>query len=473
MPYHVIIIGSGLGGLVCGAILARAGLKVGILEQAAHPGGCMQSYRREGWLYDTGLHYVGGLDRGEPLHAVFRYLGLLALPWRRMDTDFDHVVIGHRTYCLAGGYDRFVEMLAAEFPHQREALARYAKRLRHITPADMDISAWDYLHSLFSDEQLISVLAAPSFKMAPCRESLPLFSLAHSCNSYIESSWRLQGSGQQIVEQLQHTIEAYGGRIIVHAEVVALRHSDDGRGHLCCRNGDSYEADSIVSDIHPQSLVQMLDPADRRCRHFIRRMQEQPNTYGIFTASLRLRPGTVRYRNHNAYVYDSPDVWALSETDDTIHRVMVSSRYPDDGTGYARQIDLLTPMPWQWCRQWEATRVGHRGEAYATMCRRQAAACVRLAERFIPHLGEAVERCYTSTPLTYRDYLLAPQGNAFGMRKDCRRSLQTFHHVRTPIPHLFLTGQSVMLPGVEGVTMTAIETCRHILGDDYMDRILQ
>ena len=61
MKYDVIIIGSGLGGLECGYILARQGKRVLILEQGNQPGGCLQSYKRKGMSFDTGFHYVGGL----------------------------------------------------------------------------------------------------------------------------------------------------------------------------------------------------------------------------------------------------------------------------------------------------------------------------------------------------------------------------------------------------------------------------
>ena len=74
MKYDVIIIGSGLGGLECGVMLSRSGLSVLVLERQTQPGGCMQSYKRGGLSFDTGLHYSGGLDEGQPLHDTFKRL---------------------------------------------------------------------------------------------------------------------------------------------------------------------------------------------------------------------------------------------------------------------------------------------------------------------------------------------------------------------------------------------------------------
>ena len=73
-----------------------------------------------------------------------------------------------------------------------------------------------------------------------------------------------------------------------------------------------------------------------------------------------------------------------------------------------------------------------------------------------------VEKRYTSTPLTYRDYTHTPCGSAFGLRKDYRNPLMTMLSPRTPVPNLMLTGQNLMLHGVEGVTMTALQTCEEI-----------
>ena len=68
MKYDVVIIGSGLGGLICARQLAQSGRSVLVLERQVQPGGCLQSYRRDNMDFDTGLHYVGGLAEGQPLY---------------------------------------------------------------------------------------------------------------------------------------------------------------------------------------------------------------------------------------------------------------------------------------------------------------------------------------------------------------------------------------------------------------------
>ena len=112
MKYDICIIGGGFGGLICARQLAKEGRSVLLLERQQQLGGCIQSYQRHGKQYDTGLHYVGGLAEGQPLNQLFTELGLMELPWQRLDAEgFDHVTIGNQTYQF-----RDAEMLCGNAP---------------------------------------------------------------------------------------------------------------------------------------------------------------------------------------------------------------------------------------------------------------------------------------------------------------------------------------------------------------------
>lgn len=464
MKYDVIIIGSGLGGLVCARQLAQSGRSVLVLERQTQPGGCLQSYRRGNFEFDTGLHYVGGLAQGQSLHEVFEQLGLMRLPWVRLDADgFDHVTIGRQTFPLCEGFDNFANTLGDYFPQEKTALKKYVDMLRHLPPMEesIEVNAYDWLSSLFRDPLLINVLSATAMKMELRRESLPLFNFAHSMSSYIQSSWRLKGGGNMIIESLVNDIKAYGGDVVCRAEVQELVEQGGRIVAAKCPDGKTYEGRMFISDVHPQLTFGWLKDTYALKGIFRRRINALENTFGMFTASLVLKPDTLPYFNHNKYVFRKANVWTFHEDIGGAGGVMVSCLVPEDGE-YARQIDLLTPMPWTLCKHWADTVVGHRGEIYEQQKQRTADECIRLAERVIPGLRDMVEKCYTSTPLTWRDYTLSPCGSAFGVRKDCRQPLITMLSPKTPIPNLFLTGQSLVLHGVEGVTMTAFKTLEEV-----------
>ena len=471
MKSDVVIIGSGLGGLVCARILAERGKRVTILERHTVAGGCLQSYRRRGISLDTGLHYVGGLAEGHRLHNIFARLGLMDLPWQRMDpAGFDLVTIGGETFAFAEGYQHFADTLADRFPREREALYKYVElmeRADRLPLGDPEVqslcavNAYDYLCETFRDPLLINVLAGNALKGDLQRESLPLFNFLHANSAFVGGgAWRLRGCGDDIVATLQKGIETLGGNVITGAEVNELVETDGRITAARCTNGETYEADTFISDIHPQQTFALVKESKKLSRLFRRRIDMLENSHGMFTVSLEV--SGIPYFNHNKYIYRQANVWEPIPVGDMVDRVMVSCMAkPSVREEGGSVIDLLTPVPLSLFESWADSSVGHRPDGYRQLKEQLAGECLALAASVMPELQrlEALPTMYTSTPLTWRDYTLTPGGSAFGIRKDCHQPLLTMLSPRTPIPNLLLTGQNLMLHGLEGVTMTALQTC--------------
>lgn len=453
----VIIIGSGLGGLVCANLLSKKGLKVLVLERQHQPGGCLQSYRRGTMMYDTGLHYVGGLGEGQPLHDIFQQLGLLSLPWQRLDTDgFDRIMIADREYRFAEGYDNFLETLAKDFPEERDSLQRYIQLMQCTDEVWMQqTNAYDYLNSIIHNPLLLSVLSGACLKMELKRDTLPLFTYVHGNAPFIQSSWRLKGDGNMIVRKLTENFTSQGGELICDAEVEELVEEQGVIRKAVCKNGQDYEAHYFISDAHPSVTLSLVKESQLLKKVYRRRIDNLENTNGMFTAQLLLKPGSIPYFNYNEFLYDGLEAWDGCG-------YMVSCRVPEDGSAYARQIDILTPMNISECTKWTDTCPMRRGSEYLQFKAQKAQQCIAVAERFLPNLHEYVQEVHTSTPLTYRDYNLSPDGSAYGIRKDAAAPLLTVLSPRTSIPNLLLTGQSLMLHGLHGVTMTAMYTTKEI-----------
>ena len=74
MKRKIVIIGSGLGGLSCGVLLAKEGYDVTILEQSSQAGGCLQCFKRKGIKFETGMHFIGSADKGQTLFRLMKAL---------------------------------------------------------------------------------------------------------------------------------------------------------------------------------------------------------------------------------------------------------------------------------------------------------------------------------------------------------------------------------------------------------------
>lgn len=486
----VVIIGAGLGGLQCGYILAKKGFEVTILEQDYVTGGCLQTFSRQRTTFDTGFHYIGALDEGEALHALFSYFDLMSLPWKRLDSEcFDEVVIGGESFAFANGHDRFCETLADRFPHEKAGLQKYVAMLKKVgdnifdrlQPSEKDtfystslfsMSAYKFLQETIQDPLLQKVLSGTSLKMELAATTLPLYTFAQINDSFIRSAWRLQGGGSLISDKLVQSITQMGGVVKTRIAVTSIEEREGKVAGVKTADGNFYAADYVISNAHPAVTVSLMGESRTMRNIYRRRIKSLQNTFGMFTANILLKKDSMPYINRNIFVHRSDaDLWNidLSRTES----VMVSMPASDDATSYAASIDLLSPMSWSDVEAWADAPKGHRGESYVAFKQSKTEQCLQLVEKYVPGLRDAIEYVYTSTPLTYARYTSTAQGSAYGIRKDYNNAMFTVLTSRTPVEGLLQTGQNLNLHGVMGVSMTSLFTCAEVVGIDAIQNELK
>ncbi len=440
--FDVIVIGAGISGLMCANILSRTGLRVLVLEKAPKIGGMLQGFTRRGVSFDTGFHYVGGLGPGESLEWIFRYHRLMDLPWVPLDAS-EEVCLDGKSYRVPCGFDAFVEGMARYFPSEREGLAAYAGALQnlcsHIRDLDFDRlpffeqSAAAFLSETIRDPQLRRVLTSMGPRMEMRPESLPFYEYAQISGSFIESAWRLGAPAVRLAEILADQVRGQGGEIRCGCAVETIA------AQTVTAGGRTFSAPNIISTLPPACTVALAQGLRSSYQHRIQSLEE---TGGMFTAYLELTPGLVPYVNHSVSLDG---------------QVFVHFYPPQKGSGWADRIELMMPLA-----QWPATR----GSGYARWKASLAEQSLALAETRFPGLKRAVKTVCTSSPLTWQRY--TGSASAFGVRKDYRAVLNTVLSCRTPLPGLWLAGQSVALHGLLGVSMTVLNTISQIYGQQLI-----
>lgn len=482
MKYDVCILGSGLGGLECAYILSKNGMRACVVEKNAVLGGCLQSFKRKEQTFDTGFHYVGGLSEGEPLNKLFNYFGLMNLPWVKMDSLFDEIIINNKSYYSAQGHENFIKCLANEFPHQKENLKRYIDVLKNVgdnifdsfNPNTLGLienplftrSAKEFLEETITDPLLREILTGGCLKME-LHENLPLYTFAQINNSFIQSAWRLNGDGSLIVNSLADSIKKCGSEIRRNAEVTELIEENGKISKIIINYEETIEADWIISNIHPSVTISLIKNSETIRKIYRKRMDSLENSFGMFTANIKLKPNSIPHLNRNQYIYKNANQWEYTEG--TTDRILVNY-YGVNDNKFADRIDLITPMTWNEVKNWADKPIGKRGEDYVQMKQKKTEECIKLASSVIENLEEAIDTIYTSTPLSYYTYTNSMQGSAYGVRKDCKNAMQTVLSARTPLSNLLMTGQNLNLHGILGVSMTSCITCAEILG---MNKILE
>jgi phytoene dehydrogenase-like protein len=476
----IVIIGAGLGGLECGYLLSKQGFEVCILEQSKQIGGCLQSFERKGHRFDTGFHYVGGMGEGEVLYRLFEDFNLLNLPWKELDREcFDEVYIDREKYSYVNGYENFAEELSRQFPNQREALHRYAAILKNAQEGLQDFSkmadnptsrelmttsAYNFLQQNFSDERLRNVLSATSLKMDLLADSLPFYLFAQINGTFIQSAWRLVGGGQVIADSLAAGIRSHGGEVRTRARVTGMQVDNERVSRVLINGEEEMTCDLVISDIHPNILFPLLPEGAVRKR-YIQRIKNLHNSFGVFTVHLLLKENSVKYRNRNLFIHHQPELWRTVEqsVDGRTRSIGVHFSVPENGGEYTRNIDLFMPMYWQEVAAWSDSQPLRRPGDYEAFKQRRAEDAITQVLPYLPELKGNIEQIFTSTPLTYHDYTGTYEGSAYGICTDCNNLMVTILPTKTPLPNLFLTGQSINFHGVLAVTVTAKITCEQVI----------
>ncbi|MDH5365614.1 MAG: NAD(P)-binding protein [Cyclobacteriaceae bacterium] len=493
--YDIIIIGSGLGGLECGVILSREGYKVLVLEKNKQLGGNLQTFSRDKRIFDTGIHYIGGLDEGQNLNQYFKYLGIMNdLNLKRMDNDgFDLVSFedDEKTYRHAQGYENFIDQLSQDFPEEANSIRAYCDKLievcnsfpmYNLKPSNsdlqnmpfLDVNTYEYICSITKNEKLRNVLAGTNVLYAGEADKTPLYVHALVVNSYIESAYRCVNGSAQIAKLLTRVILNNGGKVLKHAHVNKFYFKGDSIEYVELKDGRKFYAKNFISNIHPAVTLEMIEEGKVR-NAYRKRINSLTNSVSTFIVHIALKPGKIKYFNHNIYHYFDSDVWKGPhyKADDWPLSFALFTGVTTNNDGYADTLTLMTYMREEETRQWADTynvvsNKMDRGESYEEFKILKAEKLIDALEKRLPGVKQSIHSYYTSSPLSYRDYIGDKWGSLYGVMKDYKNPLKTFISAKTKVPNLYLTGENLNMHGALGVTIGAVTTCSEFLTNQYI-----
>ncbi|WP_153396236.1 phytoene desaturase family protein [Chryseobacterium vaccae] len=494
--YDILVIGSGLGGLVSALILAKEGLKVCVLEKNNQYGGNLQTFSRDKLIFDTGVHYLGGLSKGQNLHQFFSYLEIMdELELHQMDEDgYDKISFEDENieYPHAQGYENFIEQLTAYFPGEKQNLENYCEEIQyvcgqfpryHVVGKDnyneeiLHLNTKRFIESVTQNKKLQAVLLGSNFLYAGDSENIPFYVHALTVNSYIQSAYKCVKGGSQISKLLIRKLRQYGAEVHKHSEVSEfIFNENDVLTSVKTSDGKEYTAKKFISNIEIRSAIKLIGE-ERLKKSFLNRVLSWKPVSSCFSVYLVLKPHSVPNFNYNLYHYQSEEqVWNAYQYTKENWPVtyMLSSTPSKHHPEYAESLTAISYMDFEEVRIWETTvntvaEEHERGAAYEKFKLEKAERMIEALEKKIPGLRNSIKSVYTSSPLSYRDYIGSLEGNMYGYMKSSDNPLKTMVSPRTKIDNLFLTGQSVNMHGILGVTIGAFNTCAEILGKEHID----
>ncbi|MFD0531407.1 phytoene desaturase family protein [Kitasatospora arboriphila] len=249
--------------------LARQGRRVAVFEQHYTAGGYTHAYRRRGWEWDVGIHYVGQLAEREPVRVLSDYLTGGALRWAPLGDPFDEYRLAGEVYRAPVGFAAYQAGLIARFPAERasiEALFGLVRRCRAVLPVlalgrlsgpvvrrlaralraaavppEAMRPAREVVEGLVRDERLRqAVLTQSALLLADSTARLPFFLLAVLFEHFRTGAWYPVGGSAAIARAMLGPVRAAAARSSCGHRSPGSSWTGPARRAWCWRTGPGY-----------------------------------------------------------------------------------------------------------------------------------------------------------------------------------------------------------------------------------------
>jgi all-trans-retinol 13,14-reductase len=506
-----IVIGSGIGGLACACALAHSGMKVDVLEQHFVPGGLTQTFRRDGFTWDIGMHYLGEMHEGGAGRSVLDWLceGTIELSPTGPVYDTVHLP-GGAQYQFARPQEALKRELHERFPASHAQIDAYFQAIGAASRAgravfaqrgmptllskihgfmySAEIKRWwgrttaDVLHELIADPQLRAVLAAQRGDYGPDLSVSSFGIHATVAQHYFDGARYPTKGAKAFAVALIPIIARAGGKVRTRARVTDILIHNGKVAGVRLQDGRELSCPLVFSDVGAKMTVQML-PKEIRESTWGREINSfKPSACHVqlylgLEGDVQARGGT----SSNHWFYETLDltsgVWRGPGDQPIVPAMFVS--FPtlktagDGAAGKLRHTaDVVVFTDWALFQAWEGSVNGQRPAEYLEFKRQIEEHLLAQFIRHFPALEPLIVYRELSTPLSTVAFTGAEHGAAYGLEASPRRFLSGSLRAKTPVPGLYLAGQDVTSMGITGAMMGGVLSAaaldprvfRHVMG---------
>jgi all-trans-retinol 13,14-reductase len=512
--FDAIVIGSGIRGLGAAALLARhAQKRVLVLERHTVAGGFTHTFRRKGYEWDVGVHYIGEVHRtGSPLRALFDDITDCRLQWEEMGDVYDTVVIGGQRFEYLAGREPWRQRMHETFPDDADAIDRYLDLVD-----DAARSAWTFFASKvvppglaavlgpwmrrkflrhsdrtlggvlddLTDNRLLKAVLSAQFGdhgLPPGRASFAIHAMVF--RHYLSGAAYPVGGASRIASSITPTIEAAGGSIVVGAEVTRIVLERDRAVGVELADGRDLRAPLVISDAGIANTALKLLPKGNRGRERLSApltRVERSASHICLYVGLRATADELGLGRSNLWVYPDADQDAaveryLADPEAPLPLAYISfpsakdpdfeRRFPGRAT-----IEVVSLAPYEWFAPWAEKRWQKRGDDYQALKDRLSERLLDALLHEVPQVADVIDYHELSTPVSTRHFAAYDHGEIYGLEHSPQRFREKALTPRTPIKGLFLTGQDVCTAGIAGALMGAALAASAILGRNLINEI--
>ena len=486
--WDAVIIGSGVASLTLASILAKKGQSVCVLEQHFKPGGYLHCFNRFGERYDTGAHYVGALDPGQPFHTLLTYLNIFdPSVFVPLDPNgFDVFKFPEFEVQFPKGYAAVVARLSDQFPSEAHAIQQFFHEVREATLCfptyEFNDDTLDQLKVMRAIETPLSTvverltqnsqLQAVFYSYCTLHGVIPTevpFGLhAIMMDSIIRGPYGFAKGGDAFAQTFVKGIEKNGGQVLTKKRVTQVETKSGLAVAVHTEDGERYQARTVIGGGHPKQTFRLVDDQSIFKPAFRERMGKIKESVGIFgvygvSASLEEFNPLKNYYYFSNQGLEKAFDFASPESKPSAAFLCPAARIPHPHQKHF-PFSLHAASPFSWFQEWKESKFGKRPESYLASKNNFAEQMMQFVSDYHPAFREQVLKFLSSSPITNLHYNSSEEGSAYGIYHSIQNTGARSLGPRTHIANLLITGQSTLFPGILGAAVSGLRTAGHMVG---------